>query len=419
MRVAILTNSISTAAGGMMDCVRMLSIKLCEMNGIDVEVLSIEDQFFTKNNIHWRPIQPRLFSAIGPSSFNYSPSLARYLRNNNFDIYHSHGLWQYIGVATSMQAKRAKKPHVVTPQGMLDPWALKNSNCKKRVAELIYEKRNMKNASCLHAVCESEYQSIRKYGLKNAVCIIPNGVELINDANHNSLITSLEKIIRKKKLLLYLSRIHPKKGLGNIIKAWHTVIGEKCKEEKWLLGIAGWDQGGYEDEIKRLSEDMGIRWSDAKPWGTVKQWQGNINTRFNPDGEGTSIVFLGPAFNEKKDALFRYSSAFILPSYSEGMPLAVLEAWSYGKPVIMTEACNLPEGFTAGAAIKVEPEPGSIAMGIRQLMEMSDKEREMMGQKGRRLVEQRFTWPKIAEEMKSVYDWLLGGGPPPNCVILS
>ncbi len=96
--------------------------------------------------------------------------------------------------------------------------------------------------------------------------------------------------------------------------------------------------------------------------------------------------------------------------------MVVLEAWSYGKPVLMTPECNLPEGFSAHAALRIEPKMESIAEGLRQLFEMSDHERQAMGRRGIDLVQDRFTWPKIAAGMMSVYDWLLGRGPKPNCV---
>ncbi len=99
--------------------------------------------------------------------------------------------------------------------------------------------------------------------------------------------------------------------------------------------------------------------------------------------------------------------------------MAVLEAWSYGLPVLMTDACNLPEGFAAGAALRTEPEVVPMAGALRCLMAMSDADRRAMGARGRALVQERFAWPRVARQMKTVYEWLLGGGPPPSCVMTS
>jgi poly(glycerol-phosphate) alpha-glucosyltransferase len=97
--------------------------------------------------------------------------------------------------------------------------------------------------------------------------------------------------------------------------------------------------------------------------------------------------------------------------------MAVLEAWSYGKPVLMTPQCNLAEGFSLGAAIESQPEIESLARGIAQLFDATDRERACMGQRGRDLVNQKFTWSKVAAEMHSVYGWLVGGGEAPACVV--
>ncbi len=113
----------------------------------------------------------------------------------------------------------------------------------------------------------------------------------------------------------------------------------------------------------------------------------------------------------------RSVDAFILPSFSEGLPMSVLEAWAYELPVVMTPFCNLPEGFDAGAAILIQPDRSSIREGLLSLFEYSDVDLKTMGQKGRSLVASKFTWPTIAADMKSVYAWCLGGGDKPACMM--
>ncbi len=418
MHLALLTNTISPGAGGLYHCVRLLALSLYQFNGTRIDIFAIDDQNGQKSMTEWAPLRPHLFSAIGPSAFNYSPSLNRYLKSYSCDLFHVHGLWQYVGVVTAQKATESRRPYVITPQGMLDPWALKNSRWKKVLGAIIYENRNLRNASCIHAVCQSEYKSVRAYGLGNPVCIIPNGVQYPNLIKHNPALISLRRMLGKRKMLLFLSRIHPKKGLENLIKAWASILKTMPNAKDWVLGIAGWDQGGHENELVNIANELGIPMAKLSDQQGEKHDNSRLFLGWDKTDNHASLLFLGPAFEDKKDALLRYASAFILPSYSEGMPVAVLEAWAYGKPVIMTPACNLPEGFAAGAAIKIEPEAESIAEGIRQIMEMSEYELVSIGEKGRRLVKERFTWPEIARQMKSVYDWLLGGGSPPNCVIL-
>ena len=134
-------------------------------------------------------------------------------------------------------------------------------------------------------------------------------------------------------------------------------------------------------------------------------------------GVSASVSFLGPQFGEEKEALLRSVNAFILPSFSEGLPMSVLEAWAYGVPVLMTDFCNIPDGFSVGAAIRIAPEPQSILDGLENLVASTDAELESIGVKGRKLVEEKFTWPIIAAEMKAVYEWCLGGGSAPACVM--
>jgi poly(glycerol-phosphate) alpha-glucosyltransferase len=158
----------------------------------------------------------------------------------------------------------------------------------------------------------------------------------------------------------------------------------------WILVIAGWGEKGHGQRLRRIADAHGL---------------------------GDSLRFVGPQFDDAKAASFACADAFVLPSLSEGLPVAVLEAWSYGLPVLMTEACNLPEGVAAGAALSIATDPAGIAAGLRQLFALSDAERRNIGARGRALVRERFTWASVGAQMAAVYQWVLGGGPPPSCVL--
>ncbi len=129
------------------------------------------------------------------------------------------------------------------------------------------------------------------------------------------------------------------------------------------------------------------------------------------------VYFIGPQFGVMKTAAFAHATAFILPSFSEGLPVVVLEAWAYQLPVIKTAACNLPEGFAAQAALQVEPKVADIVRGLHQLFALSDEERDCMGRRGRQLVEQRFSWSSIVDDLFAVYQWMIGKGPQPHTVV--
>jgi poly(glycerol-phosphate) alpha-glucosyltransferase len=313
----------------------------------------------------------------------------------DLDILSVHGLWKYCSVASRRWHQRTARPYMVHPHGMLEPWALQNAKLKKRIAALLYENKHLRGAACLRALCEPEAQSIRAYGVRNPICVIPNGVELPEtqqDSEFNLKDSKLTHAAGGRKVLLYLGRLHPKKNLLNLIRAWKQIVGaDRLSNQAWVLAIAGWGESGYQRELNELASH---------------------------DGLTTSVRLLGPLFGSDKDAAYRACDACILPSLSEGLPMSVLEAWVYAKPVLMTRECNLPEGFAAEAALRIGTRPDEIAAGLKRLAEMSDEDRKAMGDRGRALVSTKFSWPKIGQQMRAVYDWILGGGSPPESVTL-
>nr|WP_281358175.1 glycosyltransferase [Allochromatium humboldtianum] len=224
--------------------------------------------------------------------------------------------------------------------------------------------------------------------MHNPICIIPSGIDKAPNTPVDP--PSWQKDISlEKKVLLYLGRLHPKKGLSNLLHAWSMVNQKQHSASNWQLVVAGWNQGGHEDDLKLLARQQYVE---------------------------NSVSFVGPQFEAAKQASYRRADAFILPSLSEGLPMVILEAWAYSLPVLMTPKCNLPEGFQVQAALQIEAEPESIAQGLATLFAMTDEERMAMGQRGQMLVNERFTWSSIATQMLSVYRWVLGQGPMPDCV---
>ena len=219
-----------------------------------------------------------------------------------------------------------------------------------------------------------------------------------------------------RKTLLYLGRIHPKKGLVNLLKAWKSVVNGPSSvfchpSSDWQLAVAGWEQGGHEAKLKHLCDELGLSFAD------VRGHKPEVGSPPSVVGCPASVLFLGPQFGDDKAACYRDCDAFILPSFSEGLPMVVLEAWSHGKPVLMTPECNLAEGFAADAAIRIEPNTESIVQGLQELLQAPSAKRQAMGANGRQLVAGKFAWPKVAADMKSVYEWVLGGGVKPGCVL--
>jgi glycosyltransferase involved in cell wall biosynthesis len=372
-----------------------------------VQVYGLSDEFSAVDAQLWQPLVPRTFPAFGPSQFGFSPKLNQAVRESDSDVMHTHGIWQAHVLAPVRWHQRTRAPFIVSPRGMLDPWILRRSPWKKRLACWLYLSEHLAKASCLHALCQSEVESMRAYGLRNPICLIPNGVELAKtaDGRLSTLPCPISGVrAAGRKVLLFLSRVHPKKGLINLLKAWSS-LGTEHRE--WTLAIAGWDDCRHEAELKQLATDSRISWADSR----------ELNHRQQSVADASlSLLFLGPQVADGKAACFWNSAAFVLPSFSEGLPMAVLEAWSYAKPVLITPNCNLPEGFAAGAALRIETDPEAMRKGLQLLFSMSDVDRASMGQRGLRLVAERFTWPRIALEVHEVYRWILGGGPKPDSV---
>ena len=375
MKVGFLVSSISREAGGLFQSVRGLAKAVASANA-NVRVFGIRDEQSAVDLQEWQPLSVQTFRPR-LRAWGYSDQLVPRIVDVNVDVLSVHGLWKYCSVASQRWHRRTGRPYVVHPHGMLDPWALRNARCKKRIAAALYENQHLREAACVRALSEGEAGSIRSYELGNPICVIPNGIDLPDLSESNAKTQS-----ENRKTLLYLGRLHPKKNISNLIRAWNeTFNSQRGSGNHWVLAIAGWDQGGYESELKRIAA-------------------------------GDSVVFLGSRFGAEKSECYRTCDAFILPSLSEGLPMTVLEAWAYAKPVLMTPECNLPEGFLANAALRIGPSAEEIAAGLKQLVEMSTDDRAAMGARGRDLVTRDFSWPRIGEQMRAVYDWVLGGEMP-------
>jgi glycosyltransferase involved in cell wall biosynthesis len=426
IKSAHLTASISRKAGGLFDAVSRLA-QSQHRQDMDVKVFGLQDEFADSDLKAWNPVPVAAFKPAWPNLIGRSPQFLEALNEFAPDISHTHGLWLYPGIAAKNYSRKNNRPYLVSPHGMLDPWAMKNSRWKKQIAWHLFEREHLRGARCLRALCVSEADSIRQLQLKNDIAVIPNGIDLPETEDAETLKTEKLKFGKQKvesgnspwknfvepgrKALLYLGRIHPKKGLFNLLKAWaesQKPEARSQKPEEWVLAVAGWDQGGHETELKRLCAELQIRFADIRVEKAESRKQ---KADFPP-----SVIFLGSQFNEAKAACYRHCDAFVLPSFSEGLPMVVLEAWANSKPVIMTPECNLPEGFQAGAALKVEATEISLAAGLNELQRMTDTERMAMGSRGHDLVMERFTWSRVAQQLQSVQKWILGGGAKPGCI---
>jgi len=389
MNVSMLAPYLSRRGGGLTDCVRSLSRFLENKHDIRVDVISVEDEFSAEDRTPWEGLSVHLL-ASKYAAFRYAPELSRQLSSLTPDLVHTHGIWTYLSVAATRWSRSngriTPRPYVVSTHGMLDPWALHNSRWKKIIAGFAFERRHLENAACIHAINRAEAAAIRAFGLKNPICIIPNGVEVPASNAANRTLPWTAHLISDHKVLLYLGRLHPKKGLSILLRGWKKATE---REKGWILVIAGWDQGGHRRELEQLTRELKI---------------------------ADSVQFTGPLFGKARDTAYQNADAFVLPSLSEGQPLVVLEAWSHARPVLMTQECNLPEGFENGAAIGMSATVEGVAGALGKLFASEKSALEEMGCRGRDLVIGNFSWSQIALQMFAVYKWLLGHSAPPDFV---
>lgn len=380
MDIAFLTPSLSRALGGVYEAQRDLARSLHENTQIRVTIYGLRDEYFEADTPSFGDVQVLGYSRRGPRAFGYSPELRRAFLRSRADVAHLHSIWTYPSLAISEWGKATGRPYLISIHGMLDPWALTQSRWKKRIAALAYQRRALANARCIHVLNEAELDAVRAYGLSGPICVIPNGVMLPDEQESPTNKIGLEE---RGRSLLYLGRLHPKKNLANVLTAFSMTAGTHAD---WRLDIVGWPLDSYHDELKAQADRLGI---------------------------ADKVNFRGPLYGAEKGAMFSSADAFILASHSEGMPMAVLEAWAHRKPVLMTRMCNLGEGFDQGAALEVGADAPSIAAAMARIFGSSDQERRAIGLNGRELVAREFSWGSIARRFEAVYRWAAGEGPAP------
>jgi glycosyltransferase involved in cell wall biosynthesis len=305
------------------------------------------------------------------------------------EVVHVHGLWQLHTRRGARAARAARVPYVVAAHGMADPWALRHKRWKKRVYLALVEGKNLRRASCLHALSRPEIDHLRGIAPRTPICFVPNGVDLspFDRLPSRSILEAEYPELRGKFVLLFFGRVHVKKGLEMLADAMGRIAPD---HPELHLVIAGNDDGAWSSFRERMAT-LGLM---------------------------ASMTYLRHVGGERARQVWAAADAFVLPSYSEGFSMAVLEAAACRLPCLITTACHFPELAAAGGGIEVAPETDAVCHGLRDLIERTPAERTLIGQIGRRLIEDRYTWDRQAERLASVYEWLVGGGHPPDAIIV-
>ncbi|MGA9624578.1 MAG: glycosyltransferase [Bryobacteraceae bacterium] len=333
----------------------------------------------------------RMFARVGPGAWSWSYELQEAvssLEDTAGCVIHQHGIWTGVSAATRSWRVGRHGASVIAPHGSLSAWALRRSRWKKALALAAYERSNLRNASCLHALSQPEAQEFRKFGLNNPIAVVPNGMseEWLCSAGDAQRFRHTFAVASGTRILFFLSRITPKKGLPLLIE---SIRANAKAFTGWVLLIAGVDEFDHQRELGTLVDQCGLR---------------------------DSVRFIGPLYGDLKRDAFSAADAFVLPSHSEGWPMVVLEALGAGVPVFTTTAIPFPEMLEHCAGWMVEPSVDSIGASLPDLLLRSPAELREMGNRGRALVASRLTWDAVATQLSAVYLWLLGRGPQPDCV---
>lgn len=292
-------------------------------------------------------------------------------------VFHLHGVWDPILRAAASTARALRVPYVVTPHGMLDPWSLGQTTAKrlkKRVALAFGYRRMLDGAAFIHALNADEARLLDPLRLRAPREVFPNGIfiEEFDDLPAPGEFRKARPEIGDDPFVLFLSRLHFKKGLDYLVDAFAQI---RAKHPALRLVVAGPDDG-YRATLEQRIADRKV-------------------------ADRAHVV--GPLYGEEKLAALVDSALFCLPSRQEGFSMAITEAMACRLPVVVSDQCHFPEVAEAGAGRVVPCDASRTAAAMDEILADSGLARGM-GAAGRELVEQRFTWRKIAEGMVSAYE---------------
>ena len=359
LRIGLLTASASRAGGGVFEAVATQAGLIRSLGG-EAPVFALEDPYSREDAGRFAPGSLHCSAIRGPRQIGYAPGLIRDLLAANLDCLHLHGIWMYPSLAGAQWARRSGRPYLVSPHGMLDPWITARGRWKKALAKAGYERGSWRAATALHALTMRETQDISRESGRGDSLIIPNAGPACSPWS----------AAPRPAEIAFIGRIHPKKNLLALIEGWAAAslpVGSR-------LTLAGWGDPG---DIAQLEAAV--------------------------IAAGPSIEFIGPIYGNAKQALLERARFTILPSLSEGLPMAVLEGWAAGTPAIMSAQCNLPEGFAAGAALECGWTAGEIAAVLEQALALDPPGWAAMAAAAKGLAAGQFSAAAIASRWADAY----------------
>lgn len=317
-----------------------------------------------------------------PWQYSSAMRQALALNTDKFDLIHITSVFLSASTLGAYYAKKFKKLYVISPQGSLMKEPLAKKFLKKKMYLDLLEKRNLAGASAIHLITDLEEKEYEDLDLPyKSIVVIPNGLdkeELDKDVPAG-LFRNKFDIPEDKRVVLFLSRINWKKGLDTLIPAFAGVFK---KEPQSILVIVGGDEEGYKKDVELEIENCKLK-------------------------IGKDVVFAGMLLGAEKIAAYKESDVFVLPSYSENFGQVILEAMHFGLPVVLTPGVGVaPNVEKAGAGLVVPKEKEPLAAALIQILQNKDLASKM-GEQGKKLVREEFSWPEIAEQFVKEYNNLI------------
>ena len=382
MKLLMLIPYLAPVYGGTAHVVPELAAALAQQ-GVDVDVVTTVaagDKVLAVPLSGWQSqagYRVRYCPCWHRGDFVWSSALLLWLARHgqDYDLVHSHTLFAPMLAIAHGICRWQRLPYLMTPHGMLEPWALGHKAWKKKLYMAWVERPALAKAGAIQVLSQREADQVAAMRLSTPVAIVPNGVTLPPDVSP-AVFDDAFPLIGDRTRLLYLGRIDPKKGLDQLITAFAALYRDRPQVH---LILAGPDALGYRDALQRQARTLGC---------------------------GTAITFTGMLSGDRKWSALRAADLFVYPSYSEGFSLAILEAMAAGLPCVITTGCNFPEAAIAQAVVTVEPEQPALTSALRHLL--NDRAAaQALGDRAREFVQNHYTWQHRAQHLVQVYQSLL------------
>lgn len=391
MKILTFLTSISIKGGGPSRSVPMLVKGLAEV-GVDITLMTFRSDDMNTHALDGTSAKLKIWE-----QGTLINEIEKFIRDEKFELIQIQSMWAPIYHKVAKIARKYNIPYIVTPRGMLEPWSLSQSKWKKKLAMWLYQMNDLKKASCIFTTAEMEAQHVRDLGVNVPMSVIPNGIETDGYACRSS----MDGI---KKQILFLSRVHVKKGIEILIDAFKKVREESVEFQDWSVVVVGNGEPEYVNSLKLKAESLGMQ---------------------------ECVKIQPPVFGDAKTKLYQESSLFCLPSYSENFGMVIAEAMSCGVPTITTNGTpwQLLNGdcSTMGASLDmlgenkktgwcIDLSVDNLAKALKEAMSMPAEDLYEMGQRGSKLVNENFNYRSVAEKTKSLYGWIVSKENKPNFV---